>query len=182
MSLLSNIGRFLSELIGGPEAKVNRLLSVISRATSDISDEEKIGVLRSAIEINGLIQMDFDALQRRSSNKSEGVSKVDIISNYIVAITDTILALLGEDTSPGTHRSLEEQERMRRSCQAQRESINWSIINKDKLFAALSRSYGIKTTWKHLNDERWLNLSRITQLEFTARQEWFQTHMRNDDV
>lgn len=177
MGFFSELGRFLSEIFSGPEEKVNEFSSaVVSVVKKEVPEVEQLAVFRRIAEQELAIRVRFDSLIHRFRPSGEEVSQNDSICTYIVTIGDTIQTLLGEEIH-GYYLLKEEKiaEELRRSAQLQQASINFARVNKKNLRDTLWQAYGIKVTWKILNDPRY-ELTSTTNLEVWANDEWNRTH------
>lgn len=174
MSILSKLGRFLSDVTSGPEDEVNELsLAVVAACKRDVPDEQRLQMLKTVAEKHRTVQARFDHFSAlRGGSKA---STLDVVCTYIVAIGDKILALLGEDFGPSVYSSEEENIRIHQSCELQRARINLANVNREDLRDALWQAFGVKVNWKVTGDPRW-KLCRITDLELWARDEWNRTH------
>jgi len=173
MNIKEALSKFFSEITSKPEDKVNELsCAVVSVCKREVPPPKKLEVLQNLAKSHPSIQAHFDlfylSLRERSEYK-DGVD--DQISTYIVAAGDAILALLGEDPGSGKYRTERDDERVRRSCELQRNRINWRNIEEENLRNTLWQSFGIKMVWKTFDDPRWQQC-RITELELQARNEW----------
>jgi hypothetical protein len=106
------------------------------------------------------------------------LSSQEEVSLYVVAIGNTILNLLGEDTMSYRYKSVlteEDNKRIRQSCELQRARINPSSLDQEALRDALWQCFGRKSAWKIIDHPCW-EMCRITDLEIWSRDEWHRTH------
>jgi len=172
VGFLKEIGRFFSETSSSPEDKVNELSSsVVSVCKREVPKAQQLERLKTVARKHWTVQARFDLMHSLLRHSEREDSTDEQICTYIVAVGDKILALLGEDPSSGRHRTREDNERMRRSCELQRECVNLANIDKENLRDALWQTFGIKLAWKIFNDPRWEQCC-ITDLEVWAKDEW----------
>ena len=179
MSIWSKIGKFLSEVSASPGDNVKDLVqAVVTACKSGVSDDQALQILKQAAERQFTPKAQVDLFKMKLRDKGRAVDSKEELSLYVVAIGNSILNLLGEDTTSYTHKSFltdKDNERMRQSCELQRASINPSSVDQEALRDALWQCFGIKSAWKVIDHPCW-EMCRITDLEIWARDEWNRTH------
>jgi hypothetical protein len=177
MRIKETLGKFFKEVKSRPEDKVNELtLGVVSACNREVPIAKQLEKLRDLAKINPSVQARYDLLSLSTREHGEHEDNIhDQINTYIVAAGNTILALLGEDPGSGKYRTEEENVKLRRSCELQKERVNWNDLEEDNLTYALWQSFSIKTLWKEFNDPRSQQF-KVTDLEFKARDEWNRAH------
>jgi hypothetical protein len=184
MNILNKIKGFFSTLSSGgslgyeaPEDKVNELCAVINASyNDDLTKEQQLTTLRAVVEKDWTINGRVELLRTPLNDSGRDISTLDELANYRVALGDTILNLLGEDTMSDYQKSFldrEMNENARRGRELQRARVNLAAIDKTSLRDALYGVQSIKTVWKINQDPRW-NFCCITPLEAWAKDEWIK--------
>lgn len=183
MGFWSKVREFGREMFSTPESKINELVSVIvSACKKELSDAESIQILKQAAQKHFTPEAHAQLLLHRLRDAKREESETEVQSIYIVAIGDSILNLMGEDTMSHSQRSFltdEQNEQARRSCELQRTRINFANLDQETVWDALWQSFGIKAAWKSFDHPCW-KMCRITDIEVWARDEWNKAHPMPD--
>ena len=166
-----------------PEKQINKLTSliktVIGRSVS-VSEDATLNTLRKAAQNRFAADVRSKMLIARVKECNRDVSTEDLVLIYLVALCDSILALMGENTMPHSQRSTlpgGHEEALNESCQMQKNQIRMDKIDQEALRDVLWQSFGAKVAWKSLQYPCW-EMCRITDTEYWAKDEYQKAYPR----
>ena len=102
MGFTSKITTFFRRMTASDEDKVNELSSIILTAIGSLPVDERLKILKTAVSIESTIKFQIEHAIQIVTNGS-GISELSpdqLVDVHILAIVESILTFLGEDSVP----------------------------------------------------------------------------------
>ncbi len=175
MAFFSKLREIFRECASEPETEVNELAAAIVASFDEaLTDRQRLALLTDVAARHWAVQQWVTLLQD-VKGPTRYPEDYELVGSHRVAMANSINTLMGYDPGSSMHRTPEEAESMRRSCELQRSRIRNELLDRDQLNQALFYVVQIKRLWKDdrwsaPGDRRW-QLTEITRLEAGAYQE-----------